>query len=172
LSDLISSQQTKFQCGQYDDFNLTRECYERNHFLHPGILSFNFFAYANDRCPDKVLDTYTIEGKCVGIECEDKCCATIFLDNNEEFTFLYGEDAITTDLQNYGNRVRITINVGQFWNTYGNECSRYDVFHSTEAVPTTFTVTGFDYGQCINNAGCVALEMVNCMQTSISILKI
>ncbi|NCD09346.1 MAG: hypothetical protein EOL98_07960 [Negativicutes bacterium] len=132
---------------------------------------FCSYGYANDRCPEKVLDTYTIEGKYVGFECGDMCYATIMLDNEEEFTFLCGEDEATKYLQSSGNRVRVTINVEQFWNIYGNECSRYDVFHSAEVMPVASDATGFDYDQCMDNSEGVTLEILNCMQASISNLE-
>ncbi len=61
------------------------------------------YVSAKDYCPEKILDTVVVEGKYVGIECEDMCYATISLDNSEQFTNAGELIRYTVDYNNTGN---------------------------------------------------------------------
>jgi len=142
------------------------------------ILSFFLFfslnsnqVFAKNYCPEKILDTLVVEGKYVGVECGDMCYATILLNNSEEFSFLCGEDDANKYLGSPGTQVKVTVNIEQFWNEYGNECSRVEVFKSAEVILPPSLSSDFDYGQCMDNSGGVTIEMINCMQASISVLE-
>jgi len=86
------------------------------------------FAASKSRCPDKVLDKGTIEGVYQGMECEDFCYVLMTLDNGETFYLLANEDYVLEAFgEATGQRVSITYNVEQFWNEFGNECTRQEV---------------------------------------------
>lgn len=97
------------------------------------ILSMISYSHAASKstCPDKILDTNTIEGIYSGIECGDLCYIKLQLSDGDNLLILCDEEAVknifgtSTDIN-----VSITYNIEQFWNEYGKECSRIESFQS------------------------------------------
>jgi TPR repeat protein len=88
-------------------------------------------AATRSMCPDKVLNTGTIEGIFLGVECIDMCYGAVKLPSGENFVLLMDEDEAEKVFgKGTGQKVSITYNVEQFWNEYGEICSRLEAFAS------------------------------------------
>ena len=88
------------------------------------LLSGNAFAASKSMCHDKVLGTESVEGVYIGTVCEDFCYSTIRLRNGEDLTFLCGEDNAAKSFGQKEANVKASLELQQFWNELGNECSR------------------------------------------------
>jgi len=89
------------------------------------------FAATRSTCPKKVLDTGTIEGIFLGVECGDFCHAGVKLANGEEFYLLASEEAVKKAFgAGTGQRVSIQYQLEQFWNEFAGDCDRTEVFVS------------------------------------------
>jgi hypothetical protein len=89
------------------------------------------FSATRSTCPDKILETGSIEGIYRGTECGDLCHAAIELSNGEIFYLLAGEEEAAGQFgPGTGQRVSAEYKIEQFWNEYGNECSRMEVLVS------------------------------------------
>ncbi len=89
------------------------------------------------KCPEKVLDTGTVEGLYQGVECLDFCHVFITLDNGRELDFLWGEDDANKYFGQKGNRVSVNYELFQFWNEFGAECMSAEFITSGKIVDGT-----------------------------------
>ena len=95
-------------------------------------------AATKSHCPNKVLDTGTIEGIYRGVECGDSCFATIELLSGEKFSLFADEQAAEKALgSGKGQRVSVQYKVEQFWRNESDSgddkhgfCQRAEVFVS------------------------------------------
>lgn len=110
-------------------------------------------------CPDKVLGKDTITGVYQGAGCEDFCCSTIRLDNGEGLTFLCGEDNAVQFFGQQGPHVRASLELLQFWNELGNECTRQYVCKEGEVV--NLPAQAFSFDACMNKAAGVTDSMLH-----------
>lgn len=86
-------------------------------------------------CPEKTLDSGTVEGIYQGIECVDYCWAIIRLDNGDELALACDEDDAERFLGKINGRVSVDYDLKQFWNELGNECFRVEVLKSGRPIP-------------------------------------
>ena len=87
-------------------------------------------AQSQKRCPEKVLDSGTVEGLYGGVMCGDFCHVSIRLDDGEEFSLIEGPVDAAELFGQMGNRVSVTYELQQFWSEFGNDCLRTEVLKS------------------------------------------
>ncbi len=88
-------------------------------------------AATQSMCPDKVLDSGTIEGIFLGVECGDYCHATIKLPNGEEFSLFANEETTEKAFgKGTGQKVSVTYELRQYWEGEGMYCNRAEFFAS------------------------------------------
>ena len=126
------------------------------------ILTSNALAASKSMCPDKVLGKETVTGVYQGTECGDFCYSTIRLGNGEELTFLCGEDNAVQFFGQQGSHVRASLELLQFWNELGNECTRQYVCKEGEVINPPAQAFSFD--ACMNKAAGVTDSMLQCIQ--------
>lgn len=126
---------------------------KKSFFIFILLLIFsnsNLIYAAKSRCPDKILGTDTVQGIYQGNECGDMCYSTIKLDTGENFTFIQGEDD-SRIFGDVGNRVEVTVNIEQFWNEYGQQCDRTEVFKSGKIIKKAENNKELYYSKLIND---------------------
>ena len=80
-------------------------------------------------------------------------------------------DQLDRELGKGGNRVSVNYDVQQFWNVYGEECSRMEVYksghviepHSKENASAQDSLLSAEYAQCMEKSGGVTVEMKDCL---------
>ena len=80
-------------------------------------------------------------------------------------------DRLDRELGKEGNRVSVNYNVQQFWNVYGEECSRMEVYksghvteqHTKENASTQNALLSAEYAQCMEKSGGVTVAMQDCL---------
>mgnify|MGYP001009164127 CR=1 FL=1 len=111
-------------------------------------------AASKSKCQDKVLETKTVEGIYQGNECGDFCYSSVKLDSGKDFAFLCGEDLANKLFGvSSGQRISVTYDVQQFWNEFGNECTRAEVCRSGKIISEISSdskVTTGDASDCDN----------------------
>lgn len=93
-------------------------------------------AYSSPKtCPDKTLGSDSIEGIYSGVEDGDFSWLMLDVDG-ESMTFMADSEELEAAFgQNpVGKRIAVEYEIRQFWNEYGNECSRLNVFKSGKLV--------------------------------------
>ncbi|WP_298996737.1 lysozyme inhibitor LprI family protein [uncultured Desulfovibrio sp.] len=126
------------------------------------LLSGNASAASKSMCPDKVLGTEAVEGVYLGTACEDFCYSTIRLRNGEDLTFLCGEDNAAKFFGQKGAHVKAALELQQFWNELGNECSRQYV--CKDGGPLTAQPQTFSLDECIDKAVGVTDSVLQCIR--------
>ena len=125
-------------------------------------LSSNALATSKSMCPDKVLGAEAGEGVYLGPVCEDFCYSTIRLRNGEDLAFLCGEDNAAKFFGQKGTHVKASLELQQFWNELGNECSRQYV--CKDGGPLTAQPQTFSLNECIDKAAGVTDSMLQCIR--------
>ena len=90
-------------------------------------LTPNAYAGSGTLCPSKVLDSGTLTGVDKGSQCGDMCYGAFQLASGESVVMIADPDRLDRELGEEGNRVSVNYDVQQFWNVYGEECSRMEV---------------------------------------------
>ena len=131
-------------------------------------LTPNAYADSEALCPSKVLDSGTITGVYKGSQCGDMCYGAFQLDSGESVFMLADPDQ---ELGEEGNRVSVNYDVQQFWNVYGEECSRMEVYKSGHVIQqptegnasTQNSLLSAEYAQCMEKSGGVTVAMQDCL---------
>lgn len=126
------------------------------------LLSENTLAASKSMCPDKVLGTESVEGVYLGTACEDFCYSTIRLRNGEDLTFLCGEDNAAKYFVQKGAHVKAALELQQFWNELGNECSRQYV--CKDGGTLTAQHQTFSLDECVDKAAGVTDSVLQCLR--------
>ena len=95
------------------------------------------------------------------------CYSTIRLGNGEELTSLCGEDKAVQFFGQQSSHVRASLELLQFWNELGNECTRQYVCKEGEVINSLAQVFFFD--ACMNKAAGVTDSMLQCVQQATDI---
>ena len=134
-------------------------------------LTPNAYADSEALCPSKVLDSGTITGVYKGSQCGDMCYGAFQLDSGESVFMLADPDQLDQELGEEGNRVSVNYDVQQFWNVYGEECSRMEVYKSGHVIQqptqgnasTQNSMLSAEYAQCMEKSGGVTVAMQDCL---------
>lgn len=140
-------------------------------FLVLLCLTPNAYADSEALCPSKVLDSGTLTGVYKGSQCGDMCYGAFQLDSGESVFMIADPDQLDRELGEEGNRVSVNYDVQQFWNVYGEECSRMEVYksgyviepHSEENASAQDSLLSAEYAQCMEKSGGVTVEMKDCL---------
>ena len=140
-------------------------------FLVLLCLAHNVHADSQTLCPSKVLDSGTLTGVYKGSQCGDMCYGAFQLDSGESVFMIADPDQLDRELGKGGNRVSVNYDVQQFWNVYGEECSRMEVYksghviepHSKENASGQDSLLSAEYAQCMEKSGGVTVEMKDCL---------
>mgnify|MGYP003287995414 FL=1 len=140
-------------------------------FLVLLCLTPNAYADSEALCPSKVLDSGTLTGVYKGSQCGDMCYGAFQLDSGESVFMLADPDQLDQELGEEGNRVSVNYDVQQFWNVYGEECSRMEVYKSGHVIQqptqgnasTQNSLLSAEYAQCMEKSGGVTVAMQDCL---------
>lgn len=144
-------------------------------WIGPFLVLFCFTpnAYAGSEalCPSKVLDNGILTGVYKGSQCGDMCYGAFQLDSGESVFMIADPDQLDRELGEEGNRVSVNYDVQQFWNIYGEECSRMEIYksghviepHSKETASAQDSLLSAEYAQCMEKSGGVTVEMKDCL---------
>ena len=99
------------------------------------------------------------------------CYGAFQLDSGESVFMIADPDQLDRELGEEGNRVSVNYDVQQFWNVYGEECSRMEVYksgyviepHSEENASAQDSLLSAEYAQCMEKSGGVTVEMKDCL---------
>ncbi len=134
-------------------------------------LTSNVYADSEALCPSKILDSGTLTGVYKGSQCGDMCYGAFQLDSGESVFMIADPDRLDRELGEEGNRVSVNYDVQQFWNVYGEECSRMEVYKSGHVIeqPTEGNASAQDsllsaeYAQCMQKSDGVTVAMQDCL---------
>ena len=134
-------------------------------------LTSNVYADSEALCPSKILDSGTLTGVYKGSQCGDMCYGAFQLDSGESVFMIADPDQLDRELGKEGNRVSVNYDVQQFWNVYGEECSRMEVYKSGHVIeqPTEGNASAQDsllsaeYAQCMQKSDGVTVAMQDCL---------
>ena len=81
-------------------------------------------------------------------------------------------DRLDRELGKEGNRVSVNYDVQQFWNVYGEECSRMEVYKSGHVIQQQYikgnastedSLLSAEYAQCMEKSDDVTVAMQDCL---------
>ena len=131
----------------------------------------NVYADSEALCPSKVLDNGTLTGVYKGSQCGDMCYGAFQIDSGESVFMIADPDQLDRELGKEGNRVSVNYDVQQFWNVYGEECSRMEVYrsghvieqHTEGNVSAQDSLLSAEYAQCMEKSDGVTVAMQDCL---------
>lgn len=134
-------------------------------------LTSNVYADSEALCPSKILDSGTLTGVYKGSQCGDMCYGAFQLDSGESVFMIADLDRLDRELGKEGNRVSVNYDVQQFWNVYGEECSRMEVYknghvieqHTEGNASAPNSLLSVEYTQCMEKSDGVTVAMQDCL---------
>lgn len=140
-------------------------------FLMLFCVTHNTYADSEPLCPSKILDSGTLTGVYKGSQCGDMCYGAFQLDSGESVFMIADPDQLDRELGEEGNRVSVNYDVQQFWNVYGEECSRMEVYksghvigqHAEEKTSAQNSLLSAEYAQCMEKSDGVTVAMQDCL---------
>lgn len=129
-------------------------------------LTSNVYADSEALCPSKILDSGTLTGVYKGSQCGDMCYGS-----GESVFMIADPDRLDRELGEEGNRVSVNYDVQQFWNVYGEECSRMEVYKSGHVIEqhtegnasAPNSLLSAEYAQCMEKSDGVTVAMQDCL---------
>ena len=140
-------------------------------FLVLFCVAHNTYADSEALCPSKILDRGTLTGVYKGSQCGDMCYGAFQLDSGESVFMIADPDRLDRELGEEGNRVSVNYDVQQFWNVYGEECSRMEVYksghvieqHTEGKASAPNSLLSAEYAQCMEKSDGVTVAMQDCL---------
>ena len=140
-------------------------------FLVLFCVAHNTYADSEALCPSKILDRGTLTGVYKGSQCGDMCYGAFRLDSGESVFMIADPDRLDRELGKEGNRVSVNYDVQQFWNVYGEECSRMEVYKSGHVIEqhtegnasAPNSLLSAEYAQCMEKSDGVTVAMQDCL---------
>lgn len=134
-------------------------------------LASSVYADSEALCPSKILDSGTLTGVYKGSQCGDMCYGAFQLDSGESVFMIADPDRLDRELGKEGNRVSVNYDVQQFWNVYGEECSRMEVYKSGHVIEqhtegnasAPDSLLSAEYAQCMEKSDGVTVAMQDCL---------